>query len=357
MLQKKENQKWQLFLIVSLFIIGWISLYPVFSQTIGELSPQDVNAIIPEIETAEKSIHNLKVDAESWLEERASLSNPWQRTPIYFSCTALIDGNPKNKIRVDVHKKKSKWIDGAAPYLENSYSVSFDGANTKSIENTTSHSGKTWPENEGQISPGLSQQMKHIITSKCTGWGLTTNSFFNDEEESMSSFSQMFRVLISPEALAAKSNVQFDFVYEQKDGVLCLKVGTKPAKWGGMAWWFDPNRGFALMAYLHTNKGTDGIEHIVSDIRVNKLKEVAKGVWWPMEATMETEIRDPMLCDPNGPYKIAPYQRTVYRALDVVVNDSKFDETIFEITFPEGYRIDDKVAGKTYVVDANNKID
>ena len=116
-----------------------------------------------------------------------------------------------------------------------------------------------------------------------------------------------------------------------------------PAKWGRETWWFDPNRGFALIAYLHTNADKDGIEHVLSDIRVNKLQEVATGVWWPMEATVESESRDPNIT----------YKRTVYRALSVVANDPNFDNSIFTITFPKGYRVHDKVAEKTYVVDAN----
>jgi hypothetical protein len=96
------------------------------------------------------------------------------------------------------------------------------------------------------------------------------------------------------------------------------------------------------MAYLLINKVND-VEHVVSEIRVNKLQEVASGVWWPMEATVESEPRDP-----NTPYK-----RTVYRALKVVANDPNFGESVFTPAFPKGYRVDDKVTGKKYVVDAN----
>jgi hypothetical protein len=344
MLQEYINRQWWLFIIICIFIARWIPLHPVFGQTIGELSPQDVNAIIPEIEAAEKSIHNLKIDEESWVEERSSVSDTWKRTPTYLSCTAWMDGKPKGKIKADVHKKNQKWLDGAAPYLEHSYSVSFDGTNTKSIENTTGHSGKTWPKMEGEISSGLSENK---IMYSWIGWQFTTNFFFSNDEKG-NTFSRLFRAAISKEALAAKA---FEIAYEEKGGILCLKFGSRPTKRGSQAWWFDPERGFALIAYLRTSIDGNGVEHIMSDIKVNKLKEVAKGVWWPMEATIESEIRDPILLrDPNAPYK-----RTVYRALNVVANDPNFDESVFAMTFPEGYRIDDKVTGKTYVVDANSK--
>jgi len=36
--------------------------------------------------------------------------------------------------------------------------------------------------------------------------------------------------------------------------------------------------------------------------------------------------------------------------MPVVANDPNFDETIFTVPFPDGYLIDDKVAGKKYIV-------
>jgi hypothetical protein len=249
-----------------------------------------------------------------------------------------MDGHPKGKVRVDVHNEVLKWRDGAAPYAGRSYTVSFDGANTKFIEKTAGPSDKQFPKKEGQVSPGASEWIMSNIMGTCIGWRFTTNFFFNAEEDSMS-FSRSFRLATSDEQ-AAKA---FEFTYEEKDDVLCLKFGLRPAKWGRETWWFDPNRGFALMRFLHTNTDKDGIEHVISDIKVNKLQEVAPGVWWPMEATMESEPRDP-----NSTYK-----RTVYRALKVIANDSNFDDGIFTPAFPKGYKVDDKVTGKKYIVDAN----
>jgi hypothetical protein len=333
----RNQQRWSL-LIAGLLIVVWVS-HPAFGETKEViLSSQEVEAIIPQIEAIEKGIHNLKVDAESWVEERSSLSAPWQRTPTYFSCTAWMDGQPKGKVRVDVHNEVLKWRDGAAPYAGRSYTVSFDGANTKFIEKTAGPSDEQFPTKEGQVSPGASEWIMSNIMGTCIGWRFTTNFFFSGKKDD-TSFPQLFRLAITPEAVTAKA---FEFEYEEKAGVLCLKFGLRPAKWGRETWWVDPNRGFALMAYLLINKVND-VEHVVSEIRVNKLQEVASGVWWPMEATVESEPRDP-----NTPYK-----RTVYRALKVVANDPNFGESVFTPAFPKGYRVDDKVTGKKYVVDAN----
>jgi hypothetical protein len=332
MSQKDKNQQWWSFFITVLVMMVWVSR-PVFGETEKEISSQEVEAIIPQIEAAEKGLHNIKVDAESWVEERALPSDPWQRTPTYFSCTAWMDGQFKGKVRMDVHKEVLKWRDGAAPYAGRSYTVGFDGTNTKFVERTAGPSDKQFPKKEGQVSPGMRGFM-----GSCIGWRFTTN-FFSNENEAATSFSQFFRLAISPEAIAAKA---FEFVYEEKDDVLCLKFSPKPAEWSRQSWWFDPNRGFALMAYLYANK-IDGVEHVISDIRVNKLQEIAPGVWWPIEATEESGPREP-----NGPYK-----KIVYRALKVIANDPNFNENIFTLTFPKGYRVDDKVTGKKYIVDSN----
>jgi hypothetical protein len=336
----KSTQK-QSFLIASLTMILWVLASVSVKAEEAPLSPNEVKAIISMIENTEKGVHNIKIDAESWVEEKAPASNSWQRTPTEFSCTAWMDGHLKGKVRVDVNKEILKWKDGAAPYTGRSYTVSFDGTNTKFIEKTTGPSDKQFPKKEGQVLPGISEGLMSRIIGSCVGWRFTTNFFFNNNEEHNLSFSQIFRAQLSPEA--AKSDVHFDFIYEQKDGVLCLKFGSKPAKWGRETWWFDPNRGFALIAYLHTNTDKDGIEHVVSNIKVNKLQEVAPGIWWPMEATVESEPRDP-----NETYK-----RTVYRAVNVIANDPNFDESVFSPPFPKGYRVNNKITGKNYIVDAN----
>jgi hypothetical protein len=341
MLWIDNNIKRRAFSLIGL-LIPVLALAIVYGEELGApLSSEEVKALIPTIEAAEKSINNLKVDAESWVEEKASASALWQRTPIYVSCTAWMKRNSKDKIRVEVHKENLKWTDGTAPYLDRNYSISFDGINTKYIEYSTGYSGKTFPKKEGQILPGIPEWVMNNTMGSSVGLRFTTNFFFSNEKENMS-FSKAFRLAISPEAQTEKS-VQFEFAFEEKDGGLYLKFGTKPANWGRETWWFDPNRGFALINFLHTNTDKNGIEHIVSDIRVNKLQEVAPGIWWPMEVFVESEPRDPN----------ATYKRTVYRALNVVVNDPNFNENIFNVPFPKGYRVEDKITGKKYIVDTN----
>ncbi len=138
-------------------------------------------------------------------------------------------------------------------------------------------------------------------------------------------------------------------------GSLIASTGTSANAYGftgeqtrghlSISWWLDPSRGFALLGHDNIRIREDGSERVSTRIRVTKLKEAAPGVWWPMEAYGESRLSKPG----------EPYSRTVYRASSVVANDPNFDEAIFTVPFPEGYLIDDQIAGKKYRVGPNGK--
>ena len=303
------------------------------------LSVEEINALIPMVEAAEeRPFLNLKVESERWVETKVDLSDPcesWQRTPIYVSCTAWFGWGPKGKGRIDVHKQVLKWRDGAAPYGESSYSVNFDGQDGRVVHYTRGHSGKTFPLKEGKLLPDAPEQLRDNFLASCTGALYTVSFYFNENDGR--TFSKLFRASMTPAALEAKA---FEVAIEEFEGIECIKFSSNPTKRFQKSWWFDPSCGFALLGHKYTVTREDGSERLVRSIKVTKLKEVADGVWWPMEVT---SVRAPF--EPNEPYK-----RFVYRASNVVANDSNFDESIFTIPFPEGYKIEDEVEGRTYTV-------
>ena len=306
------------------------------------LSPEDVNALIPQIEAAERKLLNIKIKSEAWWETKTDLYDPcepWQRTPVYTSCTAWFGGCPRNKARVDVHKQVLKWIDGAAPYIEESYSVGFDGRHGRIAYRTTKHSGRTRYAKEGELLSGAPPRL--VSTDVPTGAKFSLYSFFDEEGYT---FSQFFKAAISPAALEAKA---FEVAIEEFQGVECIKFGSGEQTWGhiSISWWLDPSRGFALLGHDNIRIREDGSERVSTRIRVTKLKEAAPGVWWPTEAYGESGLSKPG----------EPYSRTVYRASSVVANDPNFDEAIFTVPFPEGYLIDDQIAGKKYKVGPDGK--
>jgi len=309
------------------------------------LSVEDVNALIPAIEAAERHLFsNLKIDSEAWGETKANLSDPcelWQRTPVYVSSTAWFDGHPGGKARIDVHKQVLEWRNGAAPYVESSYSAGFDGKYGRVVRHTSGHSGETFPLKEAKIVADYPTLLRSSFMSY-TGSELSLQFFFNNDEEGPNrrTFSRFFRTAISPDALKDKA---FEVALEKFQGVECIKVGLRDQEGGRaphISYWLDPARGFALLGHDNISIREDGGERVSMRIRVTKLKEVTPGIWWPMEATL---ISSPLRAGD-------PYSRTVYRASNVVANDPNFDESIFSVPFPDGYLIDDQVSGKKYRV-------
>ena len=306
------------------------------------LSVEDVNALIPVIEAAERNLFsNLKVESEAWVETKTNLSDPnepWQRTPIYVSCTAWFDGYPAGKARVDVHKQVLKWQEGAAPYIEESYSVCFDGQYGRVVRYSTGHSGKTFRMKEGKLLPEAPWQLRDGYLGSCTGARYSFKFFFSDEDKEMGrTFSRLFRAATSAAALEAKA---FEVALEEFQGVGCIKFGSGNKKRVHISYWLDPARGFALLGHDNISIREDGSKRVSTRLRVTKLKEVTPGLWWPMEAYIISR-----------PYESGkPWQRIVYRASNVVANDPNFDESIFTVAFPDGYLIDDKVAVRKYRV-------
>jgi len=325
-------------LIAIFFILLSTSVVVQAEKPMLPLSAEDINVLIPEIKAAEeKRFSNLKIDSEVWVETKADLSDPcepWQRTPVYTSSTAWFSGGPEGKARVDIHKKVLEWIDGAAPYSETSYSEGFDGRYGRFVMHSSGYNEQTFPAKRGRILPDAPEGLKSGWTKRFTGRAFSLNFFFSDENYT---FSDLFRWADDPNTKVISC---FTFTREEFQGVQCIKIASKAAEFSRQSYWLDPNRGFALLGHKYTTTLEDGTEVLRNYIEVSKLKEVAAGIWWPTEASKVSR--------PYEPGK--PYRRFVYRASNVVANNPNFDENIFTVPFPDGYLIDDQVAGRKYTV-------
>jgi hypothetical protein len=294
------------------------------------LSAKKLKELASKIEAVENSISNIKIEAQSWLETRVNLSNPnkpWQQTPIYHSHTSWAQRGPEGKARVDVHKRVFKWMNGPAPYGEESYSMSFDGQHGRYIRRAVGPLGQTHPVKEGQILPEAPDSLEHGSFDTGTYWSLP---FFSSE---IYKFSEIFRLASNPNSEIAS---ELEFTLEEFEGVECIKIKSVY----DVTYWLDPSRGFALRGKKSIAKYEDGHEELVKFVKVTRLKEVADGIWWPMEVSSISR-----------PYEAGkPWRRFVYHASNVVANDPNFNESVFTIIFPTGYTIDDKVAGRKYIV-------
>ena len=317
-------------------------------ETVSELSAAELKTAGQSIKSVEEALLNVRIDSNCWVERGPSSSGPWERTPICFSSTAFFGNISSNRARLDMHKSVLEWRDGAAPYLENRYSVSFDGLQGRYKGLSSSYSGKTFNDNKGIILPDTPIKLKY--SNKMTG--VYASLFFHFRDNSApfpKTFSPHFEAAADPNyylsVLSAtdpnycycKSKVKFKVVHQELMGTQCIKmayIGDSLLQ----EWWLDPNRGFALLRYDNLRKDQDGNSLLKSSINVTKLEEVTENIWWPMEA-----------CFVHRPYETdKPWKRIVYRASNVIANDPNFDEGVFTVPFPDGYMIDDQVAGRKY---------
>jgi hypothetical protein len=308
------------------------------------LSLVEAASLIPQVEAAERAFRNLKVESEAHLETKTSPEDPWQRTPVCVSSTAWFEGFPRAKIRVDVGKEVSQWLDGAAPYYEESYSMAFDGREGRLVKKTFGYNGQTHADSEGEL---VSEIPRRLNTGWCNGFtgGRFSLYFFFANDPRCHSFSQMLRETTSSRTTEARP---FDFSVEMFQGTHCIKIASAL---GGdkmrVAYWLDPSRGYALRGYELVNIREDGSEWLVSRITVSKVKQVAPGVWWPLDASDES----------SPPRPGEPYRLFTYHASDAVANRKDFDEQIFTVPFAEGSLVNDKINHTKFRVVQGQKVE
>jgi len=317
------------------------------------LSAEELEKLALQIEAVEKKLRTIRIDSEVWVEIKVNLSDvcePWRRTPIYVLSSAWFTGDwsfrlrgigPGNipvgdaagKARVDVHKEVH-GEGGSAGYMEECYSMSFDGKLGRILFHTRGPVGKASVVKEARLLAGTPNALKAGWYSLFTG--IEFSSIFHLKNKGYT-FSDLFRWADDPKSTVPSC---FEFSREIVEGVPCIKITTKGTKSFRETWWLDSSRGFALLRYKHMRYGKDGTERLRKSIKVTKLKDLGIGLWWPVEATA---ILEPL--KPGGAYR-----RIVYSASNVVANDPNFDENIFEPAFPKGYIVDDQVGGSKYTV-------
>jgi hypothetical protein len=306
------------------------------------LSVKELKDIVPKIKVAEEKLHNIKIESEAWVEIKADINDPcdyWQRTPTYISSTAWFDLNHKDKARVDFHKEVLKWENGPAPYLERNYSISFDGQHGKYVDNSAYHSGKVFNTKKCRVLSDVPHELSSGWYQKMIGIKASLNFYFNGEPWGLSDYFQK-----AAEPNFAVENAKLDFVYHELRDAKCVKMSVIGGKFH-KNWWFDPNRGFALLKYEDIRTDENGKETMFGSIDVTKLSEVAKGVWWPVEVYFI-----------NPPAGVGnPWERIVYHATNVVANAPNFDDSIFTVPTPEGYSTDKAERKEVYTGNATKK--
>ena len=314
-----------------------LSLFSI-SSIADNLTTEELKQAAVKIKSTENKLINIKIESEVWVEQKMSKADPcesWQNTVVHVSCTGWFDGANKDKGRIDFHREALRWIDGASDYIERSYSVGFDGQYGRKVFHTRGFDNKIKELKKCEKLAEVPEALISGTSMTVTGGRFTL--FFSSPGNSDLKWSEFFQLAADKHTIMSSA---FKFSRENFQNSECVKVSAKKTGWEE-SYWLDPARGFALLGRKSTGSYEDGSERLVAFIKVTQLKEVADGLWWPTEATVES--------DPFKPGQ-EPYLRTVYRCSNVIANDPNFDESVFTVPFPDGYMVDDKVTGRKYKV-------
>jgi hypothetical protein len=326
--------------LVALMTCGFAAVLSASSSSspvVSRLEKPARDTLASQIEAARVKLLNVKIESEGWIERRASLSDAWERTAIHVAATAWFDGRSK-RARVDVHSEVLEWHEGAAPYYERCYTVAFDGTTGVFVDHAFGYNGEMFPRRWAEISREAPPLLRD------GGWigdftGIAASAHFFSRSRSI----DLKKLVLAANSPPSDPNGATIEAYRiQRSGtdeeVQIDVVGVKGTR---VEYRLDPLRGFALLESKEMHVGKDGKEKVRFRTEVNKLQEVAPGVWYPVEAAFERPSSYPSL---SG----QPYERLVYRAWRVAANDPNWADTVFTVPIPQGYSVDDHVTGTEY---------
>ncbi|MCP4256965.1 MAG: DUF1573 domain-containing protein [Planctomycetes bacterium] len=309
--------------IAALAIYLWIGVSTIWGQ---ETRPTPtLDELISGIAAAERRLINVRIESEAFEEQRASSDVPWERTSVSFSSTAWYNGMPKSKARVDVHSEVLRWEEGLAPWAEESYSVGFDGQFGREVRHAAGIPGQIEPVKNATITAEAPLELRDQWCELATGVMFSLN--FLDYQEGISA-SQMLTKM-------RDEGVDIKISRERYQDADCVKLSQMR---GEFLLWFDLEHGYAFRGRQWLVPGASGdLVPYKTDI-VKRLVEAAPGIWFPAEASLTSFV----------PNEIGPDVRLSYRCSQVVANDPKFDEAVFQVPIPSDYIVRDKVSGAVY---------
>jgi hypothetical protein len=169
MLQSESNYTFRGVVLgtVSLFLVT-VAMTPLHADEATTLSVQDIERLAPAIEASEKNLFsNLRLESETWVEKKAPSSGKgetWERTPVCTSAEVWLEGRPHGNARVGIRKQVLEVRrDDSVDFVQQSYSVSFDGRSGRIVRNASGPLGNPLPAASAEIVPEYPTSLKHDL--------------------------------------------------------------------------------------------------------------------------------------------------------------------------------------------------
>jgi len=292
-----------------------IALCSVSHAEIPQTLRQDLER---EIQSNETKLLNVRVEGSSYSERWNDSSQEWEYNGEDHA-TSWFEGVPRGKRRIDHHKWVAPWVDGLAPFLEQTISSIYDGRISQTLQTRSGPSNAVSSSGSGDIEPGLSLG----VASAASGWGYSLYGAY----EHSGYISRLFTSSPVTQLLVQKTSF---------NGIECIKLDVFISGLRTVTFWFDPQRSYALIGC--DNYYGDGSSSIARSMIVHELSEVAPGVYYPTKATSQSNLGNGMRT------------RSRFEASSVVANDPKFSDDIFTMNWPPQTRVRDLISSNSFVV-------
>jgi hypothetical protein len=292
-------------------------------QSQGQESDALLEKLKQGINSTEKKLVNLRVEGVCYAERLNEETRQWELA-LNDSVTAWYDGQPRGKRRIDHHKTVSPWRNGAAPFLEETFSVAYNGRITQTLWTKSGPPKNPSTLLHGDITKGMDWA---FMGEFATGWQYSLYGAFEESGD----LSGVFR--LRKDMLQVRE-VMFN-------GVACIKLQVVLTNGiSVIACYFDPARAYALLGY-ERGRG-DGI--LVQKRFVESLLEPVPGIYYPSKARTERMSDDGTLREWED-----------YQASEVVVNDPNFSDELFTIKWPPKTRVRDLITTNSSVVSGDEQ--
>ena len=292
--------------------------------------------ILEKLESAERGIMNVQVIDFSLTSERLEPGTT-QWTPWEFAIngTAWRNGLRNSKARVIVTRRVMEWENGLAPWVQLSEDIGYDGRFGRIARHSGGPmGGRPVPTHTGEILADPPAALNDRYQEFADGTSFTLAYGMDDKGTLLS---QSIR-----KASAAGRKLLVSEVVVGNEHFVRI-ANTNPTY--PVFYLLDPSRGYALRGVEKTVR-KNGAWDVIEKIDISKLTEAAPGIWFPLQAIWEG----------RRPSNLAERLRFHYKASSVIVNDPNFDEAIFTVPFPDGYRVVDS-PGATQFVAGGKKSD
>jgi hypothetical protein len=284
----------------------------------------DLEALIDAIQHSERKLINLSVSGKSVTERYDSSSREW----VYdgeSEFTAWYTGMPGSKAKVEYHKRVLPWTGGSKPFSEKSEIYAYTGKVGQTL--ILSANGQSFLR--GIIRPDRPKTLS--FDAAATGWNTSLYGAIDSEKRSLSALLRQWQ----------KTGVSAE--YATIDQTQCIRVSLTQGKLT-RSWYLDPSREYALRRVE-----VSLYDVLYRRVSVQQITAVAAGVFYPSRVLIERFDLAAGRDDAGDPTATG---RTRWELTDATANADNWSDDVFQIEWPAGCVINDRISGTVIHVSA-----